>query len=544
MVRFEVNRKRGVQMKILSDSPLRYPAYRLFYAGCVTTALGYTMQGTLAAWTMAMLTPSAFMIGLVQTATAGPVLLFGLIAGAVADITDRRRVILTTQLTMFFAVLLLGITEWLGALTPVLLLGLTSVIGIGFAFYVPAQLTSINGLVARHELPKALALNTVAFNVARAVGPGLAGMMAAVLSTGVALLASAPLFLLMGVTAYFSKRAEVHRQDAVEGVLTGVRAGLQFTLHSATMRAVVIRNLGFSLAASAFWALLPLIAKEQLNVGADGFGWLFAAFGVGAIVSASAMSRLLGRVPVQAIATWGATGYAVAIGLISMTHMTSVVVFCAAMAGAGWVVVLTCHATVTQSSAPGWVRARAVSVYLVSTQAGLAVGGALWGMWASFGGIQVALLSSAAMLMLIQLLTGRLRFDIGTEADVTPYAPLAELSLPVEPNPQDGPVVVQLQYVVDLQIQSEFLRAMETVGPTRRRSGARNWELFRDLSDPECIYERYVVASWAEYLRQRARQTQADRAQYQAALRYQRVGIPVRVLRMIGVHQYAMTDTP
>ncbi len=522
-------------MTVLAQSPLRHPVFRAFYIGCVCTALGYTMQGTLAAWLMATLSTSAVMVALVQTATAGPMVLFGLVAGSLADNVDQRRLIQATLAVMLGAVILLGVTEMADLLTPALLLALTFVVGAGFAFYLPAQLASVQGMVDRDELPAVSALNAVAYNAARAVGPAFAGALAAWLSAGSALLASGVFFSLMMVVVHRWKPQRRIAPGPAEGLLGGVRAGLRFAWHSQALRAMTVRNLGFSLCASAFWALLPLIAKEQLAVGAGGFGLLFAAFGSGAIGGAWLAPRLIRRSSLNATTTWGAVAWAAAVGLIALTHIASLVVACAAVAGAAWVTVLSSLSAGTQSSAPTWMRARAVSIYLVGTQTGLAVGSAIWGAIATAVGIQWALLASSVVLLATYALVRRLRLELGTEADTAPHPALAELAVAVKPDPDDGPVLIQVQYQVERDQQPAFLAAMEAIGPARRRSGASNWRLFRDLSDPERFVERYVIESWADYLRQRERMTQADKNRQEAVLQFQKADVPLQLSRLIGV---------
>lgn len=522
-------------MTVLQQSPFRHRAFRIFYVGCVCTALGYTMQGTLAAWLMATLSTSAVMVALVQTATAGPVVLFGLIAGSLADNMDRRRVILATQAVMLGAVIVLGVAELLDRLTPALLLALTFVVGAGFAFYLPAQMATVQGMVSRDELPAASALNAVAFNAARAVGPAFAGALAAWFSAGSALLASG-VFLVVMIAIAQRWRPEPHALPGpTEGLLGGVRAGLRFAWHSAALRAMTVRNLSFSLCASAFWALLPLIAKEQLDIGAGGFGLLFAAFGSGAIGGAWLAPRFIRRSSLNATTTWGAVAWSAAVGLIAVTHVPGIVVACAAVAGASWVTVLSGLSAGTQSTAPQWMRARAVSIYLVGTQAGLAIGSAIWGAVATALGIQAALLASVMALLATYALARRLRLELGTEADITPHPGVSALAVAVNPDPDDGPVLIQLHYQVEPAHQPAFLAAMEDIGPSRRRSGASNWGLFRDLSDDERFVERYVIESWADYLRQRERMTQADKTRQEAAAQFQKEGVPIQLSRLIGV---------
>jgi MFS family permease len=519
----------------LDSSPLRDAAFRLFYLGSIGAALGYTMQATISSWLMATLTPSALMVALVQTASTGPTLLFGLIAGSLSDSVDRRKVILVTQAVMLATVALLGGAALGGIIGPVSLLVLTFVVGCGFTFYLPAQQSSINELVSRAELPRAVALSAVAFNVARAAGPALAGAIAAWLNPGSALLTSALSFVVMVVAVRRWKHRELALPGVPERVLAGVRSGLRYARHSSAMRALIVRNLTFSLCASAFWALLPVIARDLLGLGAGGFGLLSAGFGSGAVLGAWSIPGQLKRRSLNSIVTYGVLGWTVAVAVIAATRFTPLAVIGACGAGVAWVFVLASLSAGTQSTAPAWVRARAVSMNLVSTQASLAFGSAVWGTLASVVGIRIALATSAVMMLLLYALIRRHRVQMGTEADVMPRVHVPELAIAVEPLPDDGPVLIQVEYRIEPPNRSGFLRAIAAVGPTRRRSGATSWRVFRDLGDEERFVERYVIASWAQYLRQRERMTMADSELQDQAARFQRADVPIRISRLIGV---------
>jgi MFS family permease len=260
---------------MLESSPLRHAPFRLFYVGSIATAMGYTMQATVAAWLMATLTPSALMVALVQTASTAPSLLLGLLAGALADIVDRRKIILVTQIVLLAATAILGLATIAGLTGPATLLALKFLIGAGFTFYMPAQQASINSFVDRIELPRAVALGAVAFNVARAVGPALAGALAAWLGTGSALIASALFFVLM-IVAVRKLKPRDQLPGIPETLFSGVLSGLRYARHSRPMRALIIRNLNFCVCASSLWALLPVIARDQLGLGAGGYGLLSA----------------------------------------------------------------------------------------------------------------------------------------------------------------------------------------------------------------------------------------------------------------------------
>lgn len=519
----------------LQSSPLRRPTFRLFYFGTIGAALGYTMQATLSSWLMATLTPSALMVALVQTASTLPTLLFGLIAGALSDIADRRKVILVTQIGMLAAVALLGAAALAGIVGPVTLLILTFLVGCGFTFYIPAQQASTNDFVTREELPGAVALSAVAFNVARAAGPALAGAIAAALGSGSALLASAAFFVVMIAAVHRWERRERPLPGVPERILAGVRSGVRYAWHSPAMRALIVRNLSFSLCASAFWALLPVIARDLLGLGAGGFGLLSAGFGVGAVAGAWSIPYQLKRLPLNRIVSYAVFVWTVAIAVIAATPWTALAVAGTFGAGMAWVCVLASLSAGTQSTAPAWVRARAVSMNLVATQASLAFGSAVWGLLAASAGIRVALAASAVTMVLLVVLIRGFRVELGSEADVQPRVQLPDLAIAIEPLPDDGPVLIQVEYRIEAHHRRAFLLAIAAVGPTRRRSGAVSWRVYRDLGDGDRFVERYVIASWADYLRQRARTTMADSTLQQQAAAFQREGVPISVSRLIGV---------
>ena len=521
--------------RTFESSPLQNAVFRRFYFGSIGAALGYTIQATIAAWLMATLTTSELMVALVQSASTAPTLLFGLVAGTLADIVDRRHVILVTQVVLFAASVLLGFAALVGIVGPATLLMLTFLVGTGFTFYLPAQQASINEMVSRAELARAVALGSVAFNVARALGPALAGAIAAWLSSGSALLLGAFFFVPMFIAMRRTKPPEVALPGVPERLLSGVMIGLRFVRHSAPMRALVVRNLAFSVCASAFWALLPVIARDQLGLGAGGFGLLSASFGIGAIVGAISIPGQLERQSMNKVVTSGGMLWALAILIVALTVNTGLALVGAALGGAAWVYVFATLSAGTQSSAPAWVRARAVSMNLVATQGCLAIGSAFWGAVASGVGTRWALGGSAAAVIVLQWIYRRVRVKMGQEADVVPGVRLPELAILAEPLPDDGPVLIQLEYRIDPENRDAFLKAIQKVGPTRRRNGATSWRVFRDVGEEGRFVERYVIASWAEYVRLRSRMTMADSRLQQRVAELQRQDVPIRVSRLIGV---------
>ena len=523
--------------RFVAASPLRDGPFRLFYSGSIGTALGYTMQAAMAAWVMATLTPSALMVALVQSASTAPFLLFGLVAGSLADIMNRRRLIVGTQLVMLLSTALLGLIALTGLVGPVSLLLLTFICGAGVTFYMPAQQASINDLVTREDLPRAVALGAVAFNVARAIGPAIAGAIAAWFGSGSALLTSSLFFVVMIFGVRSLKPAEKNLPGVPETLFAGVQSGLRFAWHSPAMRSLVILNISFTVCASALWALIPLVARDQLGLGAGGYGLLYGTFGAGAVVSALAIPEQLQKRSLNTVVRASILLWIAATLLVAATTFTTVALIGALFAGAGWVGVLSSLSAGTQSTAPAWVRARAVSINLLSLQTGLAVGSLLWGVLASIAEVRLTIAISSAIMLLLYAINHRVHVKLGDEADVTPFAQLPELAVSVEPMPTDGPVLVQVEYRIDEEHQPAFLKAIQAVEATRRRNGAASWRVFRDVGEDERYVERYVVTSWAEYVRLRMRMTVADRMLQNRVMELQRKDTPIRVSRLIGVNR-------
>ncbi len=368
--------------ELLQNSPLRHPGFRMFYFGSVGVALGYTMQATVAAWLMATLTPSALMVALVQTASNLPFLLFGLAAGALADIFDRRRIVLITQLVLVSATVVLGLVTLSGHITPAALLALTFVIGSGFAFYMPAQQASINDLVGRAELPRAVALGAVAFNVARAAGPALAGAIAAWLSTGSALLMSAPGFVVMIAAVRRWKRAAGHARHSGDAVLRHPgRAALHAALAAAARAGRAQHELRHlrERAVGAAAGDRPRPARPGRRRLRAAVGGLRRRRGHGrAVDPAPAKLRSLNRV-----VNLGFILSAASMVLIATSDYTVLALAGAFGAGAAWVSVFASLSAATQSAAPAWVRARAVAMSMVGVMASIAFGSMIWGAVAS-----------------------------------------------------------------------------------------------------------------------------------------------------------------
>ena len=312
-------------------------------------------------------------------------------------------------------------------------------------------------------------------------------------------------------------------------------SGVRYARHSPAMRSFIVRNLSFAVCASALWALLPVIARDELGLGAGGYGLLSAGFGAGAVAGALWLPGHLQHRTLNVVTLYGVALWTVALLLVAVTSYTAVALVGVLGCGMAWVSVFASLSAGTQSTAPAWVRARAVSMNLVAVQASLAIGSALWGALASAVGVRISLAASAGALVLLHLIHRRVVVEMGKEADVMPRAQLPELTITGEPLPDDGPVLIQIENRIDASNRDDFVRAIRRVGPTRRRNGATSWRVYRDLGEDDRYVERYVIASWAEYVRLRSRMTMADSRLQERVEKLQRSGVPIRVARLIGV---------
>jgi MFS family permease len=468
------------------------------------------MQNVGAAWAMATLVHSALLVALVQTATNLPVFLLGVPAGAVGDILDRRKLLLVTQGWMLAAAAALGILTLTGTTGPWTLLWLTFALGLGATMNGPAWQAILPELVPKSELPAAIALNSLGFNLARSVGPAIGGFVVAAIGPGAAFVLNAISFVGVMIVLYLWKRAPEHASNSTEGVMTAIWAGARYVRFAPTMHSVLLRSGSFVLAASALWSILPLVAKVELHSESSGYGLLLGCLGVGSIMGALMSGRLRRQFSPEIIATASVTLFGlVNIALAYLSDFGAVALVMLA-GGVGWMSVNSTLNTAAQTSLPAWVRARGLAVYLLVFQGAMAVGSVIWGEVATRFGLRPTLLISGITLLVAAAATARLRLASYREMDTTPSMHLPEPALLVDRHPEHGPVLVTVEYSIDPERGAEFMRAMQAVRRVRRRDGAIRWGLFEDAATPGRYIETFVVESWAEHLRQHERMTVGD----------------------------------
>jgi MFS family permease len=500
-------------------APLRDTQFRSLWLAFLGSQLVVWMNTVGAATVIATLGGSSTLIALVQTATSLPAVLLALLAGAVTDIVDRRRLLLATQSWMLVSTATAAVLTLADVATPAAILLLTFALGAGMAASVPAFQSLTPDLAGPGRLAAGVALNSVAINLARAVGPALAGLVIAAVSAG-AVFALEAAGVAAVIALVVSLRSPAPREDATEHVVDAMRAGARFVRFSPTLRAVLTRALLFVTGASAFWALLPVVAFGPLDVGSSGLGVLVGCAGIGAITGATFLPRVRRRIGLDLTVAIGTLGLAAAVAALAFADAPVLAGVAAFAGGLSWLSVLSTLNTAAQMAAPDWVRGRALAAFQVSMQGGLAAGALVWGLVTDSASVKAALLAAAVVLLVSVTLRGRASLAGIEDQDLTPAKAWTEPILRIEPAPQDGPVLVTLEYRVRSADIDEFVRAMDELSRIRRRDGAGEWNLYQDLEDRECWLETFLVDSWSEHLRQHKRLTVADVAIERRAKRF------------------------
>jgi MFS family permease len=492
-------------------SPLYQPLFRALWIAAVASNIGTWMQNVGAAWLMTSLAPSSTMVALVQAATSLPVFLVALPAGAIADLVDRRRLLLLTQGWMLLAAGGLGVLTLMGATTPWLLLTLTFALGLGAAMNAPAWQAIIPELVTGSEMRAAVTLNGVGYNLARAVGPALGGLIVGALGSGAVFILNALSFLGVMVVLYGWKRRVGEKALPAEDAFGAMRSGIRYIRHAPALRAVLSRTAIFIFGGSALWALLPLVARQELALNATGYGVLLGCLGTGAVIGAALLPQIQRRLSTDLFLAGATLLFAFATAIPAYVRSFGLVSAAMVAAGMAWITIMSTFNVGAQVTVPSWVRARALAVYGLMFQGGTAIGSTLWGIVADHVGLPMALVSAAATLILSLVAMARYRLKLEDEIDLTPSPHWPEPALSMNPSPDSGPVLVTIEYAIDPARARDFVSAMQGVRSLRLRDGAYRWGLFNDPAQPARYVETFVVASWAEHLRQHERVTVADR---------------------------------
>jgi MFS family permease len=491
--------------------PLRVAIFRNLLVADVISDVGTFMQNVGAAWLMVSLGAGPIYVALTQTAASLPYFLLALPAGSAGDIVDRRKLVLFTESWMMGVALILAILTIAGVMSPWILLVLTFALSAGDAFETPAWRAILPELVSREDLASASALNGIEFNLARAVGPALAGAIISIAGVATAFVANFVSFF--GVILVVARwKRPVRRRSAPPESLSGATvAAIRYVRHSPAILTVLLRTGVVMFFSSALFALLPTVSRS-VNQNATGYGLLLGCFGGGAIIGALVMQSARDKWAMESIVSAGVVSLGLVILAMSGLHRLSTLAVVMLAGGAAWVIFISLINALVQNLAPDWVRARVLAIFILVYQGSYALGTAVWGAVAQRSGVGTALIyagvgtiASAAVALFARL--------PDSTADLSPWnhwrmpVVIGQLGADVE----KGSVLVTIEYAVIPKWSAEFVDAMHEYGRTRRRDGAYQWAIFRDTEIPDRYLEIFLVNSWAEHLRQHDRQTQADR---------------------------------
>lgn len=497
-------------------APLRLPLFRDRWIAATVSGVGTWMQDTAGTWLMTVLTASPLLIALMQTAASLPVLFLGLFAGATADIYDRRRLLIFWQCWMLGAVAILAVLTFAGMVSPIALLAFTFLLNIGSAMNNPAWQAIVPELVPNDQLPNAVTLNAASNNLARAVGPALGGLLVAAFTradTGagwVFALNSASFAGVIWILWRWKRNPSIKSALPAERIAGSVRSGLRYLRYAPSLQGPLIRAFGFTFFVSAVWSLLALVAKRDLRQGAMGYGILNGSLGVGAVVGASTLARVRRRVDGETLLTATSLYYVVALVILALVRNPAAVILTLLGAGFAWTSTMSTLNVSVQLSVPRWVQARALGLYLMTMQGGLALGSIMWGAVAERSSTSTALLLAAVGMAASLPFVLRLHILKGVLPDLTPYPPRRPVPAFATADPEAGPVRLSVEYQVAPEHLAAFTEAIYEMKGVRLRDGAIRWGIYRDAADPTHLNETFVVESWLEYLRSRERVTAAD----------------------------------
>lgn len=492
-------------------SPLRIPVFRMLWVATLASNIGTWMHDIGASWLMTSLSPTPMMVALIQTATTLPIFLLAMPAGALADIIDRRSYLIVVQVWLALVAGLLGFLTLTGITSAWSLVALTFAMGIGSAMMMPAWAALTPELVPRAELQSAIALNGIGINVARAIGPALAGVIISFAGTGAVFVLNALSYFLVIIALMRWRREAPISELPSERFFTALRSGLRFARHAPDLQAAVMRGLGFFLFASASWALLPMLVKGLANGGPQTFGILVGCIGAGAVVGALVLPTLRAKISRDRLVALATVVYACAMAALATFHQPILMCLAMTVSGIAWIAVLSSLQVAAQMALPNWVRSRGLAVFMAVIMGSMALGSLLWGKVAEMTSISEALIIAATGAVVAIAFTWRWRISGIEKIDLTPSmhwpAPMVHDAVTHD----RGPVLVTIHYEVRSDRTGEFLTMIRKLGKRRCRDGAYAWGIFEHTEHPNHFIEFFSIESWLEHLRQHERVTDADR---------------------------------
>ncbi|WP_050421364.1 MFS transporter [Bradyrhizobium tropiciagri] len=514
-------------------APLRHATFRRIWIASLLSNVGSLIQGVGAAWAMTQMTSSADKVALVQTALLLPVMLISIPAGAIADMYDRRIVALVSLGIALAGATGLTVAAWLGLATPNVLLVLCFVVGSGMALMGPAWQSSVSEQVPLEaQLPAAIALNGISYNIARSVGPAIGGVVVASAGAVAAFALNALLYLPLMAALFLWKRVRAPSRLPPERLSRAMVSGVRYISNSPSIKVVLLRTLVTGVGAGAITALMPLVVRDVLHGDAQTYGIMLGAFGVGAVVGALNIAEIRRQMSGEAAIRACALSMGAAMAAVALSRQPVLTAAALVLAGAVWMLTWAVFNIGVQLSAPRWVTGRSLAAYQAASSGGIAVGSWGWGHLTDAAGVETALLVSAALMLASPLIGRWLPMPrVGARGEEPEL--LADPEVRLALTGRSGPLVVEIEYRIAQENARAFHNVMQDVQLSRQRNGAYGWSIARDIADPELWTERYHFPTWLDYLRWRNRPTQSERALERRAIHFHIGPAPVRVRRML-----------
>jgi len=508
--------------------PFHRPVFLALWIATLVANTGTWIYNAASGWLMTSLNSDPLIVSLVQVATNLPMFLLALPAGALADVIDKRRFVVSIEILMAIASACFAVLVTLGAANAVTLLAFMTLVGVLNALETPAWQAMVPMLVPKDELPAAISANSIGFNVSRAIGPALAGLIIG----GVGL--AAPFWLdavsnagVIAVLLLWPSSPKRPSTLPAERFTSALRAGFRYARNNPPLRATLVRAIAFFLFASGYWALLPLVARDQIAGGPELYGLLLTAIGVGAIGGALALPALQETLAADRVVAAGSLGTALALLLFALARSPVFAILASLVAGGAWVAGVATLNVSAQLALPEWARGRGLAIYSMVFFGTMAVGSALWGEGATIAGLSATLSVAAAGATLAVPLSWRWKLVSGTGPDLTPSMHWPAPVVAGEMQTDAGPVMVTLEYKIAPENRAAFLADLQRLERERRRDGAYAWGIYQDTAAPERFVETFFVESWLEHLRQHERVTNADRIFQDAIERHDTEGPPL-----------------
>jgi MFS family permease len=492
-------------------APLSFPTFRALWLANIASDVGGAMHAVGAGWLMTAMSPSPLIVALVQAATMLPMFLLVMPAGVIADILDRRKLLMFALVWALLSAVLLGVFTLVGWMSPWILLFFTFTLGIGTALATPPFQSIVPELVPRDHLTAAISLNSTGVNIARAVGPAVGGLVISALGVAWVFLFNALSYLFVLFVLWRWQREPRLNKLPPEHFLGALRVGFRYARRNPQLRTVLVRAAAFFFSASALWALLPLIGAQKLEGSPHGYAILLSCLGVGAVGAAFTLPKVRAKVSSDVLTVAAAFAFAAATLVAAVSTSFYLIAGLMVAAGWAWLASLSTFNATTQLAIAEWVRGRGLAMYQIAFYGCQAIGSIVWGQIASATSIAVALLVAAAGLVLGSATALRFRLAGAGNLNLQPSLHWPEPQVMVDDTADRAPVLTTVEYKVDPKESPAFLSALHELKASRLRNGGYGWGIFEDMSMPGRYVEHFFTDSWLEHLRQHERTTLADK---------------------------------